>query len=263
MRRTTASGCGLLFLCGLVACKRAGWDPPAPDRSNGELPSVSARRVPAGGVQIDGRLDEAFWKTADDTGGFVDPSTGKPAGQSRVKGSARVGWDDKNLYLAFVVGDADPSTPFPADAVDPHLWERSSAIEVMLQPGDPANNRHYYELQVDPAGAVWDTRFDDYNEPITAKPTGGRRFGHEDWASGVEKGITVDRAAGRYTIELALPFAALFSPNASSPPRAGDVWRMNVYSFRDGQRDALAWSPLLGQGNFHRAARFGRLKFEP
>jgi hypothetical protein len=36
---------------------------------------------------------------------------------------------------------------------------------------------------------------------------------------------------------------------------------MNFYSFRDGQRDSLAWSPIQGQGNFHRAARFGRVTF--
>jgi hypothetical protein len=77
----------------------------------------------------------------------------------------------------------------------------------------------------------------------------------------VQKGIAVDRATGRYTIELALPFSALQSPNAVSPPREGDVWRINFYSFRGGQRDALAWSPTLGQGNFHRSARFGRVRF--
>jgi hypothetical protein len=249
-----------LLACGLPACKR-GWDPPAPDRSDGQLPALSAPHVPGGAVHLDGRLDEALWSAAGQTGGFVDPGTGKPNSRSRVKGSARVAWDDQNLYLGFVIGDGDPVTPFPADQVDPHLWERSSAIEVMIQPGDPGNNTHYYEVQVDPAGAVWDTFFDDYNQPITAGP-GGRLFGHQEWSSGVQKGITIDRAGGRYTLELALPWQALRSESASAPPHPGDVWRVNFYSFRNGQRDALAWSPLLGQGNFHRSARFGRIRFE-
>jgi hypothetical protein len=252
----------LLLLTTLLGCKGKAWDPPAPDRSGGEIPVVSARRVPAGSLRLDGRLDEASWKTAGDTGGFVDPGTGAPEARSRVKGAARVAWDERHLYLAFVVGDGDPVTPFRPDEVDPHLWERSSAVEAMIQPGDPGNNSHYYELQVDPAGAVWDTRFDDYNRPITAGADGGRRFGHQEWSSRVQKGITVDRAAGRYTLELALPWEALTSPNASAPPREGDVWRMNFYSFRDGQRDALAWSPTLGQGNFHFSARFGKVRFE-
>jgi hypothetical protein len=248
---------GFLLFC-LLSCKRSTWDPPAQDRSGGELPVTSAARVAGGSIQLDGRLDEPAWKAAGDTGGFVHPGTGQPEGQSRVKGSARIAWDERNLYLAFVIGDGDPVTPFAASEVDPHLWERSSAIEVMIQPGDPGNNTHYYELQVDPAGAVWDTRFDDYNQPIVAVP-GGRRFGHQDWKSGVQKGIAVE--AGRYTIELALPWASFQSPNASAPPKEGDVWRMNFYSFRDGQRDALAWSPTMGQGNFHFAARFGKVKF--
>jgi hypothetical protein len=168
-----------------------------------------------------------------------------------------VAWDEQHLYLALVVGDGEPATPFRPDEVDPHLWERSSAVEVMIQPGDPGTNANYYELQVDPSGAVWDTHFDDYNQPITMGPDGRRRFGHQEWSSSVKKGITVDRPAGRYILELALPWSAL----ASTPPREGDVWRVNFYSFRDGQRDALAWSPLLGQGNFHRAARFGRVRF--
>jgi hypothetical protein len=250
----------LLLLCAL-SCKRTSWDPPAPDRSGGELPVLSARRVPEGSVRPDGRLDEAAWKTAGDTGGFVDPGTGRPEPGSHVKGAARAVWDGQNLYLAFVIGDAEPVTPFAADEVDPHLWERSSAVEVMIQPGDPGNNSHYYEVQVDPAGAVWDTRFDDYNRPISMAADGRRQFGHQEWSSRVQKGITIDRAAGRYTIELALPWSAFESPNASAPPRQGDVWRMNFYSFRDGQRDALAWSPTLGQGNFHRAARFGKVRF--
>jgi cellulose/xylan binding protein with CBM9 domain len=252
----------LLVLCSLLSCKRTAWDPPAPDRSGGEIPLLSAGRVPTGAIRLDGHLDEAAWKAAGDSGGFVNPGTGRPEPRSRVKGAGRVAWDDQHLYLAFVIGDGDPVTPFRADEVDPHLWERSSAIEVMIQPGDPGNNSHYYELQVDPAGAVWDTRFDDYNQPITAGPDGRRRFGHQEWSSRVQKGIAIDRAAGRYTIELALPWDALASPNASAPPRAGDVWRMNFYSFRDGQRDALAWSPTLGEGNFHRSARFGRVRFD-
>jgi hypothetical protein len=253
--------CSLLFMLCALSCRRTGWDPPAVDRSGGELPVLSAARVADGSVRLDGRLDETAWRTAGDTTGFVDPGTGRPDPGSRVKGSARAAWDGQNLYLAFVIGDGAPVTPFPADQVDPHLWERSSAVEVMIQPGDPGNNTHYYELQVDPAGAVWDTRFDDYNQPISSLPDGRRQFGHQEWSSGVHKGIAIDRAAGRYTIELALPWSALESPNATAPPREGDVWRMNFYSFRDGQRDALAWSPTLGQGNFHRSARFGRVRF--
>ena len=58
-----------------------------------------------------------------------------------------------------------------------------------------------------------------------------------------------------------LPWSAITGARVAVPPKAGDVWRANVYSFRDGQHQALAWSPLRRQGNFHKSSRFGRLTF--
>jgi hypothetical protein len=228
------------------------------DRSDGAIPTLRAARFERGVIRIDGRLDEPVWQRTGSTGPLVGPLDGRPAPGSGVQASARIGWDDEYLYVGAVVYDADPVTPFRPDEVDPHLWERASAVELMIQPGDPGDNREYYEIQVDPAGAVWDTRFDDYNRPV-----GGARFGHQEWSAALRKAATVERGAGRYTLEIALPWSSLASSRASVPPRAGDTWRVNVYSFRDGQRDALAWSPTLGQGNFHRSARFGRVVFAP
>jgi hypothetical protein len=233
------------------------------DRSGGALPSIVALRVGPGAISVDGKLDEAPWQRAASSGPFVDPGHGRPVPASPVNAHARLAWSAEHLYVALVVYDRDPAAPFGRDDVDPHLWERASAIELMLQPGDHGDNRAYYEVQVDTVGAVWDTRFDDYNQPITGAP-GQRRFGHQDWRSGLRRAATVDRTAGSYAIELALPWRALapsIGTRARVPPSVGDAWRMNLYSFRDGQREALAWSPILGQGNFHRASRFGRLRF--
>ena len=72
----------------------------------------------------------------------------------------------------------------------------------------------------------------------------------------------VDAAHGQYVLEIALPWTSMASGRSSIPPRAGETWRANFYSFRDGQRDSLAWSPLLGRGNFHFSGRFGRLVFD-
>jgi hypothetical protein len=129
----------------------------------------------------------------------------------------------------------------------------------MLQPGDPGDNREYFELQVDAGGAVFDTRWPDYNRPIRGEGA-SKVFGEEAWSSQVERAVHL--GAGFYSVELALPFAALAPARVALPPRPGDVWRLDLYSFKDGQRQALAWSPIRGQGNFHRAARFGRVRFE-
>jgi hypothetical protein len=143
--------------------------------------------------------------------------------------------------------------------VDPHVWGKSSGVELVLQPGDPGDNRDYYELQVDVGGAVFDSHFDDYNAPITGAGA-AKIFGHQDWSSGVERAAYVARSSF-YSVEILLPWRAIAGARVASPPRPGDVWRLNLYSFRDGQRHSLAWSPLRGQGNFHRASRFGRVRF--
>ncbi len=257
---------GLLFaLCSVaVGCTCDKRTPPGgpADRSQGAIPLLRARHVAPGAIVVDGTLGEAAWHEAAGTGDFVLPNDGMAQPGSRVNAQARLLWSDRALYVAFVVHDGHPSTPFSRDAVDPHIWERATGVELMVQPGDPGDNRHYYEIQVDTAGAVWDTRFDDYNQPITAGPR-GRRFGHQEWSAHLERAVEVDPDGKHYAIEMALPWSALASDHTAVPPHRGDIWRINMYSFRDGQREAMAWSPLLGQGNFHRASRFGRVLFGP
>lgn len=250
----------LLTLCclALPGCTR---NSASVDRSNGAIPELRAVQVAPGSIKLDGRLDDPGWRAAGCTGPLVHPGTGRPVPSSPVAASACLSWSTKALYCWFDVRDSNPSSPFNNKQVDPHIWSAASGVELMIQPGDHGDNRHYFELQVDVAGAVWDTRFDDYNQPITRDPaSGGRRFGHQQWSARVRKGIMVKEGVG-YTMELAIPWTALKSARAKTPPRASDSWRVNLYSFRDGQRHALAWSPLLGQGNFHRASRFGRVTF--
>ena len=264
-----AVGASLWLLAGSSCKKKTPPTPPvqatvnatAPAKAD-KVPTLEVPKLPPNALTIDGMLDEPAWQTAADTGPFVHPGDGRPQPQSPVRASAKLAWDDEALYFGFVVHDAKPTSPFKPGDLDPHVWEKSSAVELMIQPGDPKNNKHYYEIQVDVAGAVWDTRFDDYNKPITGGPdAASRRFGHQQWRSALSQGIVVDDEAGTYTVELAIPWSSLPSPQTAVPPRPGDAWRINLYSFRDGQRQSLAWSPIRGQGNFHKSSRFGRVTF--
>lgn len=234
--------------------------PPAP-RAAAALPSLRVGKVATGAITVDGKLDEPVWKDCGTTGPLVSPMDGAPVAGSRVPAEFRVCASDTFLYVAALVKEKSPSSPFKRDDVDPHLWERSSAVEIMLQPGNPGDNKAYYEVQVDIMGAVWDTRFDDYNRPRGQGANGAPTYGHQDWDAKTQRAIVVDDAAGHYTVELAIPWTSLPSDRTAVPPKAGDVWRANFYSFRDGQRDALAWSPLEGRGNFHFVPRFGQLVF--
>ena len=203
---------------------------------------------------LDGKLDDAIWASAATTAPFVQPGDGADAPGHEVAAFAKLGWDDQKLYIGAVVFDTSPTSPFNRDDVDPHDWEKSSALELMVQPGDPGNNTNYYEIQIDIHGATFDTRWDDYNTPITNGPQ-GKIFGHQDWSCHPERAIHV--VDGRfYSIEIAIPFSA-FGP----APKPGDTWRLNFYSFKNGQALSLAWSPIRGQGNFHKSSRFGRIQF--
>lgn len=217
------------------------------------------RRLPSK-PNLDGKLDEPFWQTATALGPFVGPGNGETLDKSPVAGFARIGWDDQALYVGAVVSDRSPMAPFTRDQVDPHLWEQSSAIELMVQPGDPGDNKGYFEIQIDTAGAVFDTKWDDYNKPIVGDGA-AKRFGHMDWSCRAERAAYVEPEKF-YSIEAAIPWSAFEGARVSVPPKPGDVWRLNLYSFRDGQRHALAWSPIRSQGNFHKSSRFGRIKLE-
>jgi len=236
--------------------------PPVPEP---RVPEISVPYVTPGehkSMMIDGDLAEMQWGLAARTDTFVEPGTGTAVGGKSVKGSAQLFWDDAALYIAISVEDRDVQGGFPAGAIDPHLWERDT-VEVMLDPDGDGDNRDYYEIQVNPQNLVFDSQFDGYNAPRT-EPNGP--FGHEEWKSDIKSGVTIhgtlDDASDEdhgYTVEIAIPWSSLTKAKAA-PPRGGDRWRANFYAMEN--NGGAAWSPILGKGNFHRASRFGRLRFD-
>jgi hypothetical protein len=227
------------------------------------LPSyVVSRLRPGEAIVIDGRLDEAAWSAAKKTREFVHPATGSPLGDNApLGGTVRLRYDDDSLYFAFEARDTDVTGGFDRSAIDPHLWTRDT-VEIMLDPEGDGDNRDYYELQINPQGLVFDSQFDDYNQPRVL-PDGP--FGHQDFDSHVRRAVTLRGSLDNpndvdegYVVEAALPFRSL-AKIRRHPPAAGDEWRANFYVMKN--NGGVSWSPILGQGNFHRASRFGRLKF--
>jgi hypothetical protein len=71
---------------------------------------------------------------------------------------------------------------------------------------------------------------------------------------------TIDKPGDKdegYVVEAAIPWAAFQKGAKTLPPKPGDTWRMNFYAMEN--NGGTAWSPILGQGNFHKATRFGRV----
>jgi hypothetical protein len=231
-----------------------------------DVPSITVNKLAKNDIiKVDGKGDEAEWGAAASTGPFVDVGTGKPNTASPVNGSAKLLWDDHNLYVLVQVQEADFYTGFtdaksqPADftaAGQPKLWTKDT-IEMMVEPDAQGTNTNYYELQINPQNKVFKSQFDTLQQP-SGGPNGP--FGHEDWdpklTSAVQIVKNADGKTTGYTVEAAIPWAG-YAKAANHPPKPGDVWRVNFYAMK--QNGGMAWSPILGQGNFHKASRFGKV----
>lgn len=210
-------------------------------------------------IVIDGKLDDAAWSNAASTGGFVNVGTGEYPRKQLFGGKARLVWDDSGLYVGVEVTDPNVTGGFDPDENDPHLWTRDT-VELMIDPDGDGDNKDYYEIQINPQNLVFDSQFDGYNQPRDERQG---VFGHEDWSADLKSAVvvhgTMDNDADRdkgYTVEALIPWKSL-TKAARVPPRPGDEWRMNLYAMES--NGGVGWSPILGQGNFHRASRFGRV----
>jgi len=232
----------------------------AKPRQVSDIPELSVPQIGSTNeISIDGILNEHAWAGSADSGAFVNVGTGSFDPGQLVGGRARLLWSRDALFLGIEVRDVDIRGNFEKGAVDPHLWTENTA-EIMIDPDGDGDNRDYYEIQIGPQNLVFDSRFDDYNQPRVL-PAGP--FGHQEWTAHVTSAVAIhgtlnvssDRDQG-YVVEAKIPWSA-FDKAKTIPPRPGDQWRMNFYAMRN--NGGVAWSPILGQGNFHKASRFGRV----
>jgi cellulose/xylan binding protein with CBM9 domain len=238
----------------------------AEEHTLNDVPSLVVNQLAkAGKMAIDGKADEPEWGGAASTGPFVDVGTGKPNTSFPVNASAKLLWDDKSLYVFLQVQQADFYTGFTdaksqpkafTVAGQPKLWEQDT-VEMMVDPGPDGDSKNYYELQINPQNKVFKSQFDALQQP-NGGPNGP--FGHEDWDPKLKSAVQIQKGAdGKatgYSVEIAIPWSA-YAKAANHPPKPGDVWRVNFYGMHN--NGGVAWSPILGQGNFHNASRFAKL----
>jgi hypothetical protein len=246
----------------------AGATPPDQHTST-EVPHLNANKLAAGDkIVIDGKADDKAWGVATSTGPFVDVLTGKPNTTFPVNATAKITWDDTNLYVLYevtepeVVGYFTSKDKQPKDwtvSGQPKLWTKDT-VELMVDPD--GDNRDYYEMQVNPQNKQFHSRYDSYNLPKT-EPDGP--FGHEDWNPKITSAVVVkgpiDKPGtkdGGYTVEMAIPWAS-FDKATNHPPKPFESWRINLYAMKN--NSGVAWSPIMGQGNFHKASRFGKVSW--
>jgi hypothetical protein len=227
---------------------------------NTRIPVMRVEKLePSVTIKLDGKLDEPAWKSAPSTGPLVDVRTGEPNKAFPVNGEVKMLWSDAGIYVAFSVADTDLIGGFKKGDPDPHLWSKDT-VEMMVDPDGDGDNKDYYEIQINPQNLVFDSQFDGYNQP-KVEPDGP--FGHQDWSANLKSAVTLDGTLDKstdedrgYTVEALVPWKS-FGKAAKLPPEIGSSWRINFYAMKN--NGGVAWSPILGQGNFHKASRFGRV----
>ncbi|HYP78384.1 MAG TPA: carbohydrate-binding family 9-like protein [Polyangiaceae bacterium] len=229
-------------------------------QKNTRVPVMRVEKLePATTIKLDGKLDEPAWKTAASTGALVDVRTGEPNHAFPVNGEVKVLWSDTGMYVGFSVAETDLVGGFKKGEPDPHLWTKDT-VEIMVDPDGEGDNKDYYEIQINPQNLVFDSQFDAYNEP-KVEPDGP--FGHQDWSANLKSAVALDGTLDKstdqdrgYTVEALIPWKS-FGKAAKLPPEVDSSWRINFYAMKN--NGGVAWSPILGQGNFHKASRFGRI----
>ena len=218
---------------------------------------------------IDGKLDDAVWKSAPWTKDFVDiEGTAKPKPRFRTR--AKMLWDDNYFYVA-------------VEMEEPHIWATLTNHDAVIfhDPDfevfiDPDGDSHdYYEFEINALNTGWDLRL-----PKPYKDGGPALNSWE--IPGLKSAIHVqgtlnqpgDRDKG-WTLEIAFPWKVLGEfAGRPSPPNEGDQWRVSFSRVEwqvdivDGQyrkvpgkkEDNWVWSPQ-GIIDMHRPEKWGYVQF--
>ena len=218
-----------LPLCGALAAGAAAAQQPARPAPTpaAELrtPVLQASRA-AGGIRVDGRLDDAAWAAAETASDFVQnrPTPGAPASQ---RTEVRVVYDDDALYVgARMFDDRPDSIAAPLARRDVTSGLYSDFFDVLVD--SYHDRRTGFRFTVNPRGVRRDVyHSNDANEDAS-------------WDPVYEVATAVDSAG--WTAEFRIPLSQLRFPRAAAG--AERTWGVN-FSRTLARRDEVAhWSEL-------------------
>lgn len=240
--------CRLLLLVAILATSSN------PCLADENQPPRECRRA-EGKITVDGRSDERAWSKAQLIDGFRVPWQQNRASRTGTK--ARLLWDDDNLYFLAEMEDADLYADVKED--NGMLWT-NDVFELFFKPDD--NQRGYYELQVNPTGAI-------LNMYLASRGSGA----YQRWKDGPKFDRTVKvELAGTlndytdtdqgWTAEGRFAWSGF--RHTGGVPKAGDIWRYSLcrydYSVQFERAELSTTSPITG-GDFHSYEQFGKLRF--
>jgi len=222
-----------------------------------------------GTIRVDGKLSEPAWRRAAWTDDFADIE-GDRKPKPRFRTRVRMLWDDDHFYVG-------------AEMEEPHVWAtltrhdsvifHDNDFEVFIDPN--GDTLEYYEFEINALNTGWDLFL---NKPYRH---GGKA--RNEWEiPGLRTAVRIDGTLNNprdrdrgWSLEIAFPWKALAEfARQPSPPRDGDVWRVNFsrvewqHEVAGGQyrkipglkEDNWVWSPQ-GLINMHVPERWGYVRF--
>ena len=206
------------------------------------VPRYEVKRAPSA-ITVDGKLDDKAWAAANQIE-LIFPWAAQTG--AKQKTTARLLWDDNNLYVSYECEDTD-ITVTHTQHDDPTYLD--DAVEIFINPL-PSQTSVYYGLEMNANAVLYDY--------VMYQPGGHlvKQFDLRD------AHLATTRTEKGWNLELSIPwpnFEAL-----SKPPKPGTTWTANInrWDGAEPHRRMSNWSdPQTPTANPHVPVRFGELIF--
>ena len=200
-------------------------------------PQAQAAQVTAA-PRIDGRLDDAAWKTAPVISGFKqrEPHEGEDASEATT---VRVLYDGANLYIGAELADRDAASIRASELRRDNTLESDDTFAILLD--TYLDNRNAFVFRVNPRG----TRYD-------ALVRNESRFYYSDWDEQWTAAAAIGDAG--WTVEIAIPFKVLRFRSAAS-----QTWGLNFERVIKRKNEMAYWAGWSRNYTFHNVSQAGRL----
>ena len=185
-----------------------------------------------------GKFDEPEWATALPV--RIEQQSHNAAALPALSTTVRALWSEGFLYLAYECPFTTLTVFEPSQKAERiGLWDRD-VVEAFI--GTTDKPAQYTEYEWAPNGESLDLNIDPPAKDF-------------EWSSKMESAISVDEAAHVWRCEVRIPMKSL----SATEPKAGTLWRINLFRHDAASRAGLAFSPAL-RGTFHTPERFGWLE---